>query len=102
MNPNIVIFKYKDGVDIMDYEKQSEVLKILGHPIRLKIVEGLMNNECNVNKIVDVLNIPQSTASQHLGKLKRAGVLVSRKEGVRTCYNVADKKVREIVKILGG
>jgi len=84
----------------MDYDKQSEILKILGHPIRLKMVEGLMNNECNVNKIMEVLNIPQSTASQHLGKLKSAGVLVSRKEGVRICYKVADKQVRDIMKIL--
>lgn len=86
----------------MDYDKQSELLKILGHPIRLKMVEGLMDNECNVNKIMDVLKIPQSTVSQHLGKLKSAGVVVSRKEGVRICYKVADKQAREIIKILQG
>ncbi len=84
----------------MDYEKQSELLKILGHPIRLKMVEGLMKNECNVNKIMHVLNIPQSTVSQHLGKLKAAGVLVARKEGVRICYKVANRQVRDIIKIL--
>ena len=86
----------------MDHEKESEILKALGHPIRLRMVEGLMNNECNVNKIMDVLNIPQSTASQHLTKLKSVGILVARKEGVRTCYKVADKKVREIMEILKG
>ena len=86
----------------MDYEKQSELLKILGHPIRLQMVEGLMSNECNVNKITHVLNIPQSTASQHLGKLKSVGILVARKEGVRTCYKVADQKTRDIINILKG
>ena len=84
----------------MDYEKESEILKALGHPIRLKMVEGLINNECNVNKIVDVLNIPQSTASQHLGILKSRGIVIARKEGVRTCYRVVDKRVRSIVQIL--
>ena len=84
----------------MDYEKESEILKALGHPVRLKMVEGLMNNECNVNKIVDVLNIPQSTASQHLGILKSRGIVVAKKEGVRTCYRVVDKRVRRIIHML--
>ena len=83
----------------MDYEKESEILKALGHPIRLKMVEGLINNECNVNKIVDVLNIPQSTASQHLGILKSRGIVIARKEGVRTCYRVVDERVRRIIQI---
>ncbi|MCK4881509.1 MAG: winged helix-turn-helix transcriptional regulator [Candidatus Omnitrophica bacterium] len=86
----------------MDYEKESELLKALAHPVRLKMVEGLMNDECNVNRIMNVLNIPQSTASQHLGKLKDKGILVARKEGVRTCYKVANEKVQEIIKILKG
>ena len=86
----------------MDYDKQSELLRILGHPIRLKIVEGLMKDECNVNKIIDELRIPQSTVSQHLGKLKSAGVLVSRKEGTRICYKVANKQVCAIIKIVQG
>ena len=84
----------------MDYEKESEILKALGHPIRLKIVEGLIKNECNVNKVVDVLNIPQSTASQHLGILKSRGIVIARKEGVRTCYRVVDERVRRIVQLL--
>lgn len=84
----------------MDYEKDSEVLKALGHPVRLRMVEGLMNNECNVNKIMDVLDIPQSTASQHLGILKTRGIVQARKEGTRTCYRVIDERVREIIEAL--
>lgn len=86
----------------MDYEKESDLLKALGHPIRLRMVEGLINHECNVNKIMDILNIPQSTASQHLGTLKNKGIVAARKEGVRTCYKVQDQRAREIIKILGG
>jgi len=86
----------------MDYEKDSEVLKALGHPVRLKIVEGLMSNECNVNKIMDVLGIPQSTVSQHLGVLKSQGIVVARKDGVRTCYRVVDERVKEILRVLKG
>ena len=86
---------------ISDYKKESELLKALAHPIRLRIVEGLMHNECNVNKIVKALKIPQSTTSQHLALLKARGIVHLRKEGVKTCYCVRDPKIFELVKILG-
>jgi ArsR family transcriptional regulator len=83
----------------MDFEKNSGILKALGHPIRLAIVEGLLdNNECNVNKIVGKLKIPQSTASQHLAILKSKGILSYRKKGVEVCYFVSNEKVKNILK----
>ena len=85
----------------IDYTNDSELLKALGHPIRLKMVEGLMNgHECNVNKMVEQLNIPQSTASQHLKVLKTNGIISFRKEGVQVCYRVIDERVRKIIEIL--
>jgi ArsR family transcriptional regulator len=85
---------------ISDYKKESEMLKALAHPIRLRMVEGLMHNECNVNKIVKVLKIPQSTVSQHLALLKSRGIVQIRKEGVKTCYSVSNDKVVKLVKVL--
>ena len=86
----------------MNYEKESGLLKALGHSVRLRIVENLLDDECNVNKIISILNIPQSTVSQHLGVLKNKGIVIARKEGVRTCYRVGEKKVHSIIKILKG
>jgi DNA-binding transcriptional ArsR family regulator len=86
---------------ISDYKKESGILKALAHPIRLRMVEGLMHNECNVNKIVKVLKIPQSTVSQHLALLKARGIVQLRKEGVKTCYRVLDPKIFGLVKVLG-
>jgi ArsR family transcriptional regulator len=86
---------------ISDYKKESDILKALAHPIRLRMVEGLMHNECNVNKIVKTLKIPQSTVSQHLALLKVRGIVQLRKEGVKTCYRVSDTRVSALVKILG-
>ncbi len=85
---------------VIDFEKESELLKVLGHPIRLRMVEGLLNHECNVNKIVANLGIPQSTASQHLAILRNRGILQIRKEGVKTCYRVIDPKVAALLKVL--
>ena len=86
----------------MEYEKNSELLKAMGHPIRLKIIENLMRNECNVKEVMSILKIPQATVSQHLGILKNRGIVVSRKEGVRTCYSIVEEKVRNIIDILNG
>lgn len=86
---------------IKDYAKESELLKALAHPVRLKMVEGLMGRECNVTKIMTALKIPQSTVSQHLGVLKSRGIVEIRKDGVKTCYRVVDSKVADIIKILG-
>ena len=82
----------------IDYEHDSELLKALGHPIRLKIVAGLMSgHECNVNTMVENLNLPQSTVSQHLSVLKNKGIIAFRKEGVRACYRVVNDHVRAII-----
>jgi ArsR family transcriptional regulator len=82
-----------------DYVKESKILKALAHPARLRIVEGLLTHECNVDKIVKGLQMPQSTISQHLGLLRERGILQMRKEGVKTCYCVADHRVADIMKI---
>ena len=87
--------------EIKNYQKDSELLKVLGHPVRLKMVEGLINQgECNVKLMVEKLNIPQSTASQHLGLLRSQEIIEPRKEGVKTCYRVIDSRVQDIIKIL--
>ncbi len=82
-------------------QELSEILKALGHPVRLKIVEGLIRHPCHVNEIVEGLGLPQSTVSQHLGVLKNRGIISPRKEGVQTCYLVTDTRIREIIKVLG-
>lgn len=86
----------------MDFEKDSEILKALGHPVRLKIVVGLLDKkECNVNTIVEKLKIPQSTASQHLGVLRSRGIIAPKKKGVETCYFISDERIKKILDNLG-
>jgi len=84
----------------VNYEKVSETLKALAHPARLKIVAGLLKDECNVTQIQKVLGLPQSTISQHLKVLKNTGIIKGRREGNKTCYRVIDARVRKIVEII--
>lgn len=68
----------------IDFKNDSEIFKALGHPVRLKIVAGLLDSDgCNVNKIVAQLKIPQSTVSQHLAKLRIAGILTPKKMALK-------------------
>lgn len=84
----------------IDFIKDSELLKALGHPVRLKMVLSLLSRECHVDKMVQKLQLPQSTVSQHLSILKQHGILEIRKEGVKTCYKVIDKRVITLLNIL--
>ena len=80
-----------------DYDRESEILKVLGHPIRLKIVAGLMSESCNVKKIWECLGLPQATVSQHLALLKNKDIISGRREGVEVFYQVTSREARRIV-----
>ena len=83
----------------MDYTATSGILKALGHPIRLEIVNNLSKDECNVNRMVERLGIPQSTVSQHLRILQDKGLIEPHKKGVITCYKVIHPFVKKLLKI---
>ncbi len=86
--------------DIKDYIQKSEILKAIAHPVRLCIVRGLINNQCNVTKMQECLNLPQSTVSQHLAKLKAAGIIEGERSGLEICYRVVNKQVQDIIELL--
>lgn len=86
--------------DSDEYKGKAEKLKALSHPHRLCIVKGLIAENCNVTRIQECLDIPQSTVSQHLNKLKAAGIIDGKRKGLEICYSVVDDKVKELVEIL--
>lgn len=95
MNPAIVF-----ALIMKKVEEFSEILKALAHPVRLKILAGLLQDECNVAEIQRTLGLPQSTISQHLRMLKDRRVIQARHEGTKRCYRVIDHRVRNIMQML--
>jgi len=84
-----------------ELEEKAEILKAVSHPIRLCIVRGLLEQEeANVTSMQNCLDIPQSTISQHLSKLKAAGVVAGRRNGVEINYYIVNEDVRKIVRAL--
>lgn len=84
----------------ISFDREAEILKVLGHPIRLKIVAGLMSQSCNVKKIWECLELPQATVSQHLALLKNKGIIEGRRDGVEVFYQVTSAEARSIVEAL--
>ena len=83
-----------------NYIQKSDLLKAIAHPVRLCIIRGLINQQCNVTKMQECLNLPQSTVSQHLAKLKSAGIIEGERKGLEVCYKVVNNQMREIVELL--
>ena len=85
----------------MEYNEIAEMLKVLAHPVRICIINGLMGEgQCNVTHMQDCLGIPQSTLSQHLQKLRSAKLIEGKRNGLEIIYSVCDERVKELVKVL--
>lgn len=65
----------------------SRFTKALGHPARVAILKVLAEREeCICGEIVDIVPLAQSTVSQHLRELKKAGLIKGRIFGSKSCY----------------
>ncbi len=81
----------------VNFDREAEILKVLGHAVRLKIVAGLMHQSCNVKKIWECLGLPQATVSQHLALLKNKKIIEGRREGVEVFYHVISEEAQKVV-----
>jgi DNA-binding transcriptional ArsR family regulator len=82
-------------------KRSAEILKAMGHPTRLAILDILQRGEECVCRICPALESSQPNVSKHLAILKRAGILESREEGTMTFYWVRDTRVYEILELVG-
>jgi DNA-binding transcriptional ArsR family regulator len=89
--------------EFMKYNEMAELLKALAHPVRLCIINGLFETgECNVTHMQCCLQIPQSTISQHLQKLRVAKIIKGTRNGLEVNYSIADERVHALIKVLNG
>ena len=80
-----------------DIERASRSLKAMSHPLRLKILCTLGDQEISVQAIVDLVGTSQSNISQHLAILRDKGILMSRKDANRVFYRVGDARTLSLV-----
>lgn len=95
------IVEQKFDLELERTTKCADMLKVLAHPMRLCIIRGLIfNGECNVTHMQQHLQIPQSTISQHLAKLRAAGLIEGVRDGVEVHYHIASAEAERIVRCL--
>ena len=87
-------------MDMTELSRRAEMLKVLAHPQRICIVRGLNTYHCNVGKIQQNLGLSQSGLSQHLSKLKAAGIIKGVRNGKEICYHVIDADALRIIDIM--
>jgi DNA-binding transcriptional ArsR family regulator len=76
---------------------QAEILKTLGQPTRLKIVDFLRDGERCVCEIFPAIGEEQSNTSRHLNLMVSSGILFRRKEGVKIFYALKHPEIMEII-----
>ncbi len=75
----------------------AEILKALGHPARIAIIDYLIKVEsCICGEIVNELPLAQPTISQHLKALKNAGLIKGNFEGASICYCINEEGFEKI------
>ncbi|WP_410511301.1 metalloregulator ArsR/SmtB family transcription factor [Paenibacillus sp. BR2-3] len=85
------------------YNQTADTLKALAHPVRLCIIKGLLEKgSCNVSFMQECLDLPQSTVSQHLQKLRSLGIVETDRNGLEVNYSVKDEKVKQLIQLFLG
>ena len=70
------------------FEKAADLLRALSHPVRLRMIELLGGGELCVKSLEEILGISQSSVSQHLTRLRYAGLIESERRGHLVCYRL--------------
>ncbi|MEN8169264.1 MAG: metalloregulator ArsR/SmtB family transcription factor [Pseudomonadota bacterium] len=83
-----------------DIERASRSLKAMSHPLRLKILCTLGDQEVSVQDIVERVGTSQSNISQHLAILRDKGILSSRKDANRVFYKVVDSRTLQLISMM--
>ena len=75
------------------YEQLAAIMKALGHPVRLQILDELSQNDSCVCHLEHVLGQRQAYVSQQLTRLRAAGLVTDRREGMNVYYSLADTSI---------
>ena len=75
------------------FRRQAELCKSLADPKRLMIIHGLKDGPKSVGELAKVAGLKQSNASQHIGVLRRAGVIKPRRDGNTVYYSLVTPKI---------
>lgn len=76
---------------------KAELFRVLGHPMRVRILEVLRDGERTVGDLQAALGLDSSGTSQHLAALRRQGLVEGRREGTSVYYRAKDPRVFQLL-----
>ncbi|MFP4144984.1 MAG: ArsR/SmtB family transcription factor [Phycisphaeraceae bacterium] len=85
------------GMSMRTLAQTAEILRVLGHPVRLKLVERLLREPASVGELARQARQSQHAVSQHLGKLYLQGLVSRRREGREVHYSIRDEQLASLM-----
>ncbi len=83
----------ESGLQAEIFRRQAEICKALADPKRLMMLSGLKDGPKSVSQLAEIGGLRQSNASQHLGVLRRAGVVRARRQGNVVYYSLSTPRI---------
>ncbi|MGW6901076.1 ArsR/SmtB family transcription factor [Streptomyces sp. NPDC054919] len=81
------------------YQLKAEFFKTLGHPVRIRVLELLSQREHAVSEMLPEVGVEAAHLSQQLAVLRRANLVVPRREGSAVYYSLANPQVAELLRV---
>lgn len=79
------------------HQAKAELFRTLGHPVRVRVLELLLQGPRPVHELRSEIEIEPSSLSQQLAVLRRAGLVSSRREGTTVLYTLSSPEVAEMM-----
>ncbi len=96
----------RDELPVALLERMAQILKILAHPHRLRLIDILQRRrEAPVHKLTEAVDLPQAAVSHHLSLLRRVGLVRCTRRGKESWYAVDDERplfILECIRRHGG
>ena len=86
--------------DFENLRHAAECLRTLAHPMRLRMVQMMLQGEFTVGELAQACEIPSHMASEHLRMMQHCGFLSRRQDGRRTYYQVAEPAIERIMQCI--
>ncbi len=80
------------------YQAKAEFFRMLGHPVRIRVLELLQHGPVSVRDLLADIDIEPSSLSQQLAVLRRSGIVVSIRDGSTVSYALAGGDVAELLR----
>jgi ArsR family transcriptional regulator, arsenate/arsenite/antimonite-responsive transcriptional repressor len=80
------------------YQAKADLFRILGHPVRIRVLELLQDGPKAVSELLAELGVEASSLSQQLAVLRRAGIVVSTRKGTSVVYELAASDVGDLMR----